>query len=127
MMSSTQPQRALRGLVVSAIIGMVDATAVTAAVVLSGTVNRAEPPLAVALTSDEAIDIAQGISISRAWLDAWKPGTGLGCAQQRRRQRAAASRGKASRPDGCRRRIAGRHESVHVIGRSGQREGLVRA
>jgi hypothetical protein len=45
---------------------------VTAAVLLTGTTNRAAAPAAVALTSQDAIAIAQGISVTPA------PGWSLG-------------------------------------------------
>lgn len=67
-MSSTRTRatRLLRPAAVPGVIGLVGATAVTAAVLLPANVNRAQPPLAVALTSDETIDIAQGISVTPA-------------------------------------------------------------
>jgi hypothetical protein len=49
-----------------AIVGLIGSAAVAAAVILSGTANRAEPPAAVTLVSDDAINIAQGISITLA-------------------------------------------------------------
>jgi hypothetical protein len=67
-MSSTHTRAGhlLRPVAIPVIMGLVSATAVTAAVVLPGTTHRAKPPLTVALTSGEAIDIAQGISITPA-------------------------------------------------------------
>jgi hypothetical protein len=67
-MSTTHPPagRLPRSIMFHAIAGLVGAAAVTAAVVVPSTANRTEPPAAVTLASEEAIDIAQGISITPA-------------------------------------------------------------
>lgn len=62
-MSSAQQ---LRPLAKAAVMGAVSAIAVTATVVLISTANRAAAPAAVALTSQDAIAIAQGISVTPA-------------------------------------------------------------
>jgi hypothetical protein len=66
-MSTAHPpaRHSLRSIAFPAIVGLVGAFAVTSAVMLPGTANHAESP-AVRLAADEAIDIAQGITITPA-------------------------------------------------------------
>ncbi|OBF65021.1 hypothetical protein A5753_09235 [Mycobacterium sp. 852002-51971_SCH5477799-a] len=63
-MSTTQPRALTRR--ARWRVGAASAAVVTGVVVLASTPNRAEPPAAIALRSEDAITIAQGVSVTPA-------------------------------------------------------------